>query len=85
MQIHELPFGTTNWSEIEPTEHRGESGIALWRTRQFGDIRVRMVEYSAGYLAERHGERRSASESGRSRPIEARIEANEGREGGPGQ
>jgi hypothetical protein len=52
MQITELPFGTTDWAAIEPTEHPGESGIALWRTREFGPIRVRMVEYSPGYRAD---------------------------------
>ncbi|WP_428606741.1 DHCW motif cupin fold protein [Sedimenticola sp.] len=52
MQITDLPFGTTNWSEIERTEHTGERGVAYWQTRHFGDIRVRMVEYTAGYLAD---------------------------------
>ena len=52
MQITDIPFGTTDWETIEPTEHRGETGVALWRTRQFGPIRVRMVEYSAGYLSD---------------------------------
>ncbi len=52
MRIDNLPFGTTDWSALEPTRHPGERGEALWRTRQFGDIRVRMVEYSAGYLAD---------------------------------
>ncbi|MGH1541219.1 MAG: DHCW motif cupin fold protein [Arenicella sp.] len=52
MKIDELPFGTTNWSEVEKTEHTGETGMAYWQTRMFGDIRVRMVEYSAGYLAD---------------------------------
>lgn len=52
MKINDLPFGTTDWSEIERTEYRGERGIAHWRTREFGDLRVRMVEYSAGYLAD---------------------------------
>lgn len=51
MKLTDIPFGTTDWSTIEPTEHAGERGLALWRTRQFGDIRVRMVEYSPGYLA----------------------------------
>ena len=37
---------------MEPTEHKGERGSALWRTRQFGDIRVRMVEYTPGYAAD---------------------------------
>jgi hypothetical protein len=52
MRIDNLPFGTTDWSAVEPTRHPGERGEARWRTRQFGDIRVRMVEYSAGYLAD---------------------------------
>ena len=52
MKISELPFGTTDWSQVEATEHQGESGLAYWRTRQFGDIRVRMVEYTPGYLAD---------------------------------
>lgn len=52
MQISELPFGTTDWSQVEATEHQGVSGLAYWRTRHFGDIRVRMVEYTPGYLAD---------------------------------
>jgi hypothetical protein len=52
MKMSDIPFGTTDWSSIEPTLHRGDSGLATWRTRQFGDIRVRMVDYSAGYVAD---------------------------------
>ncbi|MCH1878663.1 DHCW motif cupin fold protein [Alcaligenes ammonioxydans] len=52
MDIQNLPFCTVNWSDINPTEHKGETGMALWHTQQFGPIRVRMVEYSPGYLAD---------------------------------
>ena len=52
MRLTDIPFGTTDWSQIEPTEHPGETGSAFWRTRKFGDIRVRMVEYTPGYLAD---------------------------------
>ena len=52
MNMSGIPFGTTDWSAIAPSEHAGETGKALWRTRQFGTIRVRMVEYSAGYKAD---------------------------------
>ncbi|HEY2465919.1 MAG TPA: DHCW motif cupin fold protein [Steroidobacteraceae bacterium] len=52
MQISDIPFGTTDWSVIEKTVHQGEIGIAYWRTQVFGSIRVRMVEYTAGYLAD---------------------------------
>jgi len=52
MQIAAIPFGITDWANIEATEHKGETGMAWWRTCHFGTIRVRMVEYSAGYLAD---------------------------------
>ena len=52
MFLNDIPFGTTDWSTVETTEHAGESGVAHWRTRHFGSIRVRMVEYSAGYRAD---------------------------------
>lgn len=52
MRMNGIPFGTTDWSEIDETEHRGETGIAYWKTGLFGDIRVRQVVYTAGYLAD---------------------------------
>jgi hypothetical protein len=52
MRITDTPFGTTDWSAVEPTVYAGTTGEATWRTRHFGDIRVRMVEYSRGYLAD---------------------------------
>ena len=52
MQMTAIPFGTTDWSLVEPTSHRGERGMAQWRTRHFGGIRVRMVEYSPGYVGD---------------------------------
>lgn len=52
MQMRDIPFGTTDWSSVPRTEHAGETGQAFWRTRQFGDVRVRLVEYTPGYLAD---------------------------------
>jgi hypothetical protein len=49
MMMSAIPFGTTDWSTVERTEHKGDAGVAYWHTRQFGSIRVRMVEYSPGY------------------------------------
>ncbi len=51
MQLSSIPFGITDWSAIERTEQKGESGLAYWRTQNFGSIRVRFVEYTPGYLA----------------------------------
>ena len=52
MQMSGIPFGTTDWSSVKRTEHKGEKGVAYWRMREFGAIRVRMVEYTPGYLAD---------------------------------
>jgi hypothetical protein len=52
MQMSDIPFGVTDWSTIDRTEHKGERGLAYWRTRHFGNIRVRLVEYTPGYLAD---------------------------------
>ncbi|MEJ5360003.1 MAG: DHCW motif cupin fold protein [Desulfobacterales bacterium] len=52
MKMQAIAFQTVDWMEIEPTVHPGVNGEALWRTRQFGEIRVRMVDYSPGYEAD---------------------------------
>jgi len=52
MQMSDVPFQTTDWSAIEPTEHRGTTGVAYWRTKLHGQLRIRMVEYSPGYQAD---------------------------------
>ncbi|PST23295.1 hypothetical protein C7U61_01830 [Rhizobium sp. JAB6] len=52
MKIPELPFTVTNWDEVAATRHAGESGHALWKTVNIGDIRVRIVEYTPGYVAD---------------------------------
>ena len=52
MKIENLPFCVTDWNQIPPTEHPGESGKAFWRTFESENVRVRMVEYSPGYLAD---------------------------------
>jgi hypothetical protein len=52
VRLTDIPFGITDWQKLESTEHTGELGTARWRTRQFGPVRVRMVEYSAGYRAD---------------------------------
>ncbi|WP_332778184.1 DHCW motif cupin fold protein [Polaromonas sp.] len=52
MNLSNIPFGTTDWSKVERTEHAGITGKAFWRTQQFGGIRVRMVEYTAGYVSD---------------------------------
>jgi quercetin dioxygenase-like cupin family protein len=52
MKMTGFPLSITDWAQVAPTEHAGETGKALWRTQNVGEIRVRMVEYSAGYAAD---------------------------------
>ncbi len=47
-----IPFQTLDWSTIEKIEHKGDAGIAYWQTLQFGNIRIRLVEYSENYFAD---------------------------------
>lgn len=51
MQMTGIPFVLTEWAHVERTEHKGETGTSNWQTQTFADIRVRMVEYTPGYLA----------------------------------
>jgi quercetin dioxygenase-like cupin family protein len=52
MNLADIPFSIIDWGKIEPTEHPGVTGKAFWRTFQTGNIRVRMVEYTPGYIAD---------------------------------
>ena len=52
MKIPALPFTVTDWTSVPATVHPGETGQATWRTLDIGDLRVRLVEYSPGYLAD---------------------------------
>src|SRR6187549_1581573 len=52
MNEHLIPFQTTDWTIIPSTKHAGETGFATWRTLKFGDLRIRMVDYSENYKAD---------------------------------
>jgi hypothetical protein len=52
MNNKNIPFQTIDWSTIPKTEHKGKTGIAYWQTIQFDGLRIRIVEYSAGYQAD---------------------------------
>ncbi len=52
MDIIDVPFCIAKWDEIPATEHKGETGYALWRDLNVGNIHVHMAEYSPGYKAD---------------------------------
>lgn len=52
MKMSNIPFGTTDWETIPQTEHPAQAGQAFWRTQQFGEVRLRRVEYTPGYVSD---------------------------------
>ena len=52
MNNRNIPFQTIDWSKVPKTTHNGETGVAYWQTVQFQGLRIRIVEYSAGYIAD---------------------------------
>jgi hypothetical protein len=52
MNREAIPFRTVDWSGIPREEHKGETGTSFWRTVMIGGLRIRIVEYSPGYLAD---------------------------------
>ena len=47
-----IPYQTIDWSLAPRTEHKGETGTSFWQTLQLPGLRIRIVEYSPGYLAD---------------------------------
>ena len=47
-----IPFQTIDWTSIPKIEHKGKSGSAFWQTVQFSGLRIRIVKYSKGYIAD---------------------------------
>jgi hypothetical protein len=57
MILPESAFRTVDWADVQPTAYYGEAGAALWRTAHMGDVRIRLVEYTPGYIADHWCER----------------------------
>ena len=47
-----IPFETIDWSILPATTVNGTTGTAIMRIVQHEGLRIRMVEYSANYLAD---------------------------------
>lgn len=47
-----IPFHITDWNSVAPVRYAGEQGFALWRSLHHDDLRIRVVEYSPGYIAD---------------------------------
>ncbi|HSZ35012.1 MAG TPA: DHCW motif cupin fold protein [Puia sp.] len=47
-----IPFTTIDWTNIPAVDHPGETGVVSSKTIQYPGLRIRLVEYSDGYLAD---------------------------------
>ena len=52
MHLSSFPFAITDLDSIESEIHKGITGTAEWRVTTRDDIRIRLVKYSANYLAD---------------------------------
>lgn len=52
MSDQNISFQTIDWTKVPKTKHKGETGVAYWQTAQFLGLRIRIVEYSKGYIAD---------------------------------
>lgn len=52
MHLSPFSFSVTECDSIEPEVHHGVTGYAEWRIVHRDDIRIRLVKYSANYLAD---------------------------------
>lgn len=49
--MENIPYQTIDWAGIAREEHEGETGTSYWQTIQTEGLRIRLVEYTKGYLA----------------------------------
>ena len=52
MKMNDIPFAATDWSQVERVEKSAQAGQAFWQTLQYGELRVRKVEYTPGYVSD---------------------------------
>lgn len=52
MNLSPFPFSITDFETIEAEIHKGITGSAEWRITKRDNIRIRLVKYSANYLAD---------------------------------
>ncbi len=52
MKLPEMSFTIVDWTELQASEHLGETCTSHWRCFDQGELRTRLVDYSPGYEAD---------------------------------
>lgn len=49
MKLENFSIAAINWAKVPVVVQAGETGSAAARTRNLGDIQLRLIDYSVGY------------------------------------
>lgn len=49
--MKKIPFQVIDWNSLPKTIHQGETGSSISQKVEYPGLKIRIVEYSAGYLA----------------------------------
>jgi quercetin dioxygenase-like cupin family protein len=52
MKLENVPLGAIDWTRTDAVTQPGETGTAVARTCNLGDITLRLVTYSTGFKAD---------------------------------
>ncbi|MBV9825111.1 MAG: DHCW motif cupin fold protein [Alphaproteobacteria bacterium] len=52
MKLADLPPGIIDWNNLPETRQWGEVGEAISRSREYGPLQLRQVDYRPGYIAD---------------------------------
>jgi quercetin dioxygenase-like cupin family protein len=52
VEIKDIPFQAFDLENIPAEERSGVTGKAFWKTVKAGNVRMRIVEYTPGYMAD---------------------------------
>ena len=47
-----ISFQVIDWSQVSQKSHEGLQGKSFWQVIQLPELRIRIVEYSPGYIAD---------------------------------
>jgi hypothetical protein len=50
-ELESISYQVIDWDVVPEEEHEGEKGYAIWKTIRFQGLRIRIVKYSKGYMA----------------------------------
>ena len=50
--MNKYPYQTIDWNSMTAVERKGETGFTLAKTLDLPGLRIRLIEYSPGYLAD---------------------------------